>query len=332
MKKLIILSTCSQNKKHSAHPSCHLDNNIKNEFTQSIKSWLGNISNSLYSKYLPINLYSGSHWKETKACFKIAQENGLNPELWILSAGWGLIRSDYPICSYSATFSNGQDSIHNLIWPLELSSRDHSRIWWKEINKRRNINCENSLRALMRSNESTDALFLFIISREYFFALESELIELASCGGEYSIISAGVYSEIGGVNPIIKPYVFPLGEKLKQLNPYLNKTNVSLNSRLATWIIKNYSSELFDNRPFLFERLQNIEASLPEIIKPDIVSMTDDEVLDFIDRNFCPYKSSATQLLRILRSEEKKSCEQKRFGKLFRWYLKNKFKGDLFNG
>jgi len=330
MKKLIILSTCTRNKKYPVQPSCRFDNNIKNDVTQSIISWLGNITNSLYPKYVPINLYSGSHWKETKTCLNIAHEYGLNPELWVLSAGWGLLRSDYPICSYSATFSKGQDSIHNLKWPLELSPRDHSRIWWKEINKRRNINCENSLRALMRSHKSVDALFLFIISREYFSALEPELIELASCGGEISIISAGVYSEIGGVNPIIKPYVLPLGEKHKQLDPYLNKTNVSLNSRLATWILKNYRSELFNNRPLMFKKLQNIEASLPDIIKHDVVSMTDDEVLDFIDRNFCPYKSSATQLLRILR-REKKSCEQKRFGKLFRWYLKNKFKGDLFS-
>ena len=185
MKKLIILSTCSRNKKYPSHPSCCLDNNIKKGYTDSIKSWLRNITNSINPKYKPFDLYSGSHWIETKTCLKIAKEQGLNPELWVLSAGWGLIRSDYPICSYSATFSNGQDSIHNLIWPLELSSKDHSRIWWKEINKRRNINCENSLRALMKINESSDAFFLFIISREYFFALEPIFINLSS--SEWSI-------------------------------------------------------------------------------------------------------------------------------------------------
>ena len=48
--------------------------------------------------------------------------------------------------------------------------------------------------------------------------------------------------------------------------------------------------------------------------------MTDEEVLEFIDATYEPGVSSATQLLRKLRHEELRSCEQKRFGALFKLY------------
>ena len=53
--------------------------------------------------------------------------------------------------------------------------------------------------------------------------------------------------------------------------------------------------------------------------------------LDFIDENFETDSSSATKLLKVLRHREKKSCEQKRFGKLYKSYVKNYSKGGLFD-
>ena len=48
--------------------------------------------------------------------------------------------------------------------------------------------------------------------------------------------------------------------------------------------------------------------------------MTDEEVLAFIKLHYEPGISSATKLLRKLRHEEGRSCEQKRFGALFKNY------------
>ena len=52
----------------------------------------------------------------------------------------------------------------------------------------------------------------------------------------------------------------------------------------------------------------------------ETVPMSDEEVLEFIDACYEPGISSATQLLRKLRHEEFRSCEQKRFGALFKLY------------
>ena len=52
----------------------------------------------------------------------------------------------------------------------------------------------------------------------------------------------------------------------------------------------------------------------------ETVPMTDDEVLAYIDEHYETGVSSATQLLCKLRHEELRSCEQKRFGALFKNY------------
>ena len=71
---------------------------------------------------------------------------------------------------------------------------------------------------------------------------------------------------------------------------------------------------------------------MPEMVREEVVRITDDEVLEFIDRNYDPQSSTATRLLRLLRDQENKSCEQKRFGALFRAY-KEKYglNGGLFD-
>ena len=51
-----------------------------------------------------------------------------------------------------------------------------------------------------------------------------------------------------------------------------------------------------------------------------LVKMTDEEVLAFIADHYDPDTSSASSMLKQLRHELKASCEQKRFGGLFRQF------------
>ena len=52
----------------------------------------------------------------------------------------------------------------------------------------------------------------------------------------------------------------------------------------------------------------------------ETVPMTDEEVLEFIDACYEPGVSSATQLLLQITPRGTRSCEQKRFGALFKLY------------
>lgn len=329
-KKLLIISTCTNDKSHIPEDTCLLDSCIKRTYTASIREWLKRLNNCNSQKYPAIKLYKGSHWKETRACMKTTQDKGFRPELWILSAGWGLVHSDDKICSYSATFSNGKNSIQNLPWPDEFSIKDRSRFWWKAITQANKEQFQLS-QIPSKYKNSGNLCMLFILSKEYYQAIEPEIIKLISKGIEVIIISAGLYSEIGSASPVVKDHILPFNNKFKQICKYLNHTNTSLNARLANWLIEKHCKDLIKGLPSLYKVIKNIEQSLPEIKKKNIIRMTDDEVLDFIDENYEPDSSSATKLLKVLRHIEKKSCEQKRFGKLYKRYVKNYFKGGLFN-
>ena len=225
---------------------------------QVVVSWLETIQDHNLVKYSAEDLYGGSHWKEVIKCVNVSRDFKFLPELWIVSAGWGLIPSDFKITPYAASFAEGENSIQNLKWPKELSGKERSRYWWSEINRRRNADLPQSLIQLnFTLKNKSKFCFLIILSKEYYFPLELEIIELISAGAEVVIISCGIYSEIETVNPLVRDHVLPLNTKFKLADPYLKKNCHVLNARLATWIIRNYQNDLKNGR-------EAIHASLSE--------------------------------------------------------------------
>ena len=76
--------------------------------------------------------------------------------------------------------------------------------------------------------------------------------------------------------------------------------------------------------------LENIFNQLPPMQRKDVNRMSDGEVLAFIARYYSEEFNSATKLLRRLRDTEQMSCEQKRFGALFRKHQQT-IQSDLFD-
>jgi hypothetical protein len=255
---LLIVSTCSSMKRFPILSECALEGYAGEFHDQVLNNWLDNLQDSNKKKFSAEDLYIGSHWKEIMTCAKRSRNAGFIPKLWIVSAGWGLIPSDFKITPYTASFAEGENSIHNLKWPKELSGKERSRFWWSEINRRRNADLPQSLLQLnFTLNNKSKFRFLIILSKEYYFPLELEIIELISAGAEVVIISCGIYSEIETVNPLVRDHVLPLNAKFKLADPYLKKNCHVLNARLATWIIRNYQNDLKNGR-------EAIHASLSE--------------------------------------------------------------------
>jgi hypothetical protein len=332
-KKLIIVSTCTNSKRSRPSPGCRLDECLCGSYKDTAKKWLKNIESPHVKKYLARHLYAGSHWKETLKCLAVAEQNKLFPELWVLSAGHGLVPADYKIASYSATFSPGENSIQGLSWPSGMSSKDRSQAWWKEVNNKRKADLPKSLAELPQCyKKSDDTVFLFIFSPEYFRAVEPELVELVSRGAKASVVSAGLYAESSLASPILKDSILPISDKFKQADPHLDKANVALNAAAAVWLIRTFTKQLIEGPSALYSEVDKAEKTLPSVVRRDVVKMSDEEVLSFIDKHFCQETSSATKLLKALRHKARKSCEQKRFGQLYDQYVKrNAYKGGLFD-
>src|SRR4051794_32552373 len=57
-------------------------------------------------------LYMGAHWTAACQAFRLAQRYSSRAELWVISAGYGLIALDTAIKPYGATFASGStDSV-----------------------------------------------------------------------------------------------------------------------------------------------------------------------------------------------------------------------------
>ena len=317
-RKLHIFSTCTNVKSYPVPAECQLGQFEGQPFDRAVQQWWQNLNSKRFHRVTAEKLYVGSHWKETLATVTEGQQRGFDTHFWILSAGWGLLAADRKISPYAATFTAGaDDNIHNLDWPEESLHKERCRSWWREINSFSSTEESTSMVSLAQDNES---ILLFILSVDYFLAIERELLELTSKGHSVLIVSAGLYTEKGIAHPQLTDHILPFNDKFKQLEDYLNKTNVSLNARLANWLLREHSEALALGVEETVARVASIENRLPEMKRRSVVKMTDAEVLEFIEQHYVSQLSSASQLLKILRHQEQKSCEQKRFGQLFRQY------------
>jgi len=325
-KKLAIITTCTNTKTHDHQEVC-LDDCHKNTVISSIDCWFKNLLNPTHKRYEAQKLYSGSLWKETLGIKNIAENSGFDVSHWILSAGWGFIPAEYKITPYCATFSSGKhvkNSIHYLQWPDNVTKKERTIEWWKLLHKKRKIEDLCRLAELTKHFPKDDPpTILVVISQDYFPAIEQELLELTGKGLEVIIVSAGLYSNISMVHQSLRDNVLPLNDKFKQIEKYLDHTNTTLNTRLASWILQNHSNEFSKGLFALYEKLAQIEKELPESKRRPINSLEEKEILAWIENNYdpnSPEKRTASPLLTLFRKSGF-SCEQKDFGKLFKRFL-----------
>lgn len=348
MKKVILVSTCTNSKTVSIGENKKLRNCSSVIYDQAISAWCKSLWSDKEDQVAARTLYGGSHWGETRKAFeKLSAQSSVSSELWILSAGCGLIPADLEVPAYSATFSSGADGIHELIWQPGWSPKEKAQHWWKEINARKPPGIPRTLADI---GGDGDTLWLFVLSKEYMPAIEQELFELISSGQNVLIASAGAYANRQSLHPIIQARLFSLSEKFETYRQVLHGAKVALNANFAHWLTTEHMEGLLQNSDSLLSTIAKIDESLPDPSSMDedsfidatrqigsdlaveelknlwtkrnreTVPMTDEEVMEFIDACYEPGISSATQLLRKLRHEELRSCEQKRFGALFKLY------------
>lgn len=316
--KLHIFTTCTLQKKGSIDDALHLGNFADLDARETSKRWTRRLELEGGPGLPARDLYQGSHWKESLVVEETARELELSPDLWVLSAGYGLLHADETVVPYAASFAPGEDSIQNLKWRDSVPALHRPRYWWDWVNQREGG--EGLVRFL---GNKGDTIYLFVLSQEYYAALEHELLELIGSGRNVILISAGLYRQRNKAAPMVRPHILPFSDRFKQVDPYLNKVNVTLNVRLAKWLIANFAEKLTDGVDVLAPIVQEIADSVPDPERKPVNRMTDEEVLAFIGKHFGPKHDSATKLLRKLRDEEGLSCEQKRFGSLFRRFESN---------
>jgi len=257
--------------------------------------WTDRLASASTDTLPATELYAGEHWAAVRRLLG-AHPDGRDVDLWVCSAGYGLIPANALVAPYSATFSGGQmDSVPR---PTEE--------WWEHLcGWKGPSNDWRSLSDLVASEPT--ARILLILSSEYLRACRNDIIEASKkldATGRLSIISIGAKRD-----KELDEFLLP-GNADLQVS--LGGTLQALNARTAEYLISEGvldHDEMSDRLRILLTR---------EVTKPPARRlMTDADIRTFIrialdfDRTL-----AQTRLLRRLR-EDNCACEQGRFARLF---------------
>jgi len=253
-------------------------------------------------------LYAGDQWLIAKSLPDVARGNGLEANLWVCSAGYGLIPASAMIHPYSATFSASHpDSVRR----LDPGAGAVISAWWDRLMEWRGPmpgSCR-SLAELARTHPSRP--ILMVASPVYLGAMRGDLEAAASALESpdlLTIVSAG--SERRGR---LAGNILPCDSRLQ---PALGGALMSLNVRVARKLL----AEAGQWPPRCHELAVELERLLDR--QPDRTvyrrsTMTDAQVRAFIrDQLKRDYSARPTPLLRLLR-DLGRACEQKRFRSIF---------------
>ena len=123
--RLIIVVRCTNRKSEAVAPELRLRDVAAGRLDGRFADWSRRLATSAAGPVEAQKLYQGRYWSRVRSVVQKAANSGFAVELWICSAGYGLIPGHAAVKPYSATFSSGKlDSIGPgaAQWWQELSS------------------------------------------------------------------------------------------------------------------------------------------------------------------------------------------------------------------
>ena len=308
--KVRVVVSCSERKAPIVDDKLRLRNHGGSLETRS-KSWLQRIGRVENETYTAWDLYRGEHWSVVKK-----DEFRENPdvELWVASAGYGLVRADEKLEPYAATFATGmEDSV--VLARQTYSPTQSAQYWWQKLSER-------NARSLQQLAESDPELpILVALSSSYVRAVREDLKKAtkALTSPTSLFLVTG-----GGAGDDLKDCVIPVGASFQQEGngkQRLGGSRMSLNVRVAGVIIKQSNRHEWD-RSALVECLHGELGEPGEVARFNRAKIDQNEVEKFIEGRFqaaidsgerLPSKSTLLVELRY----RSMACEQKRFGLVY---------------
>lgn len=295
---IILISNCSATKRSNLGEPVQLRDRSGTLLQRF--GWWRRAIDSQQSVVPARECYAGGSWSQM-----VAAESALKGkcELWVVSAGLGLLPADLKIPNYSATFgSNDPDSV----------ATDHAgrSDWWDLLvrwgREKRGI---GSISDLAQANPK--AVVLIAVSSTYLEVIKNDLISAQEAlvnRDNLLVISAGArpVTELGTSH-------LPINASFEHL---VGGARTSLNSRMLRHIVEKHGCGSL-NATKIAADMQSTARTLEAPKSFDRSRLTDKEVSQFIRDHIKRVSSpSASALLRLLR-DSGLACEQKRFGRIF---------------
>jgi len=294
-----IICPCTSSKKYPTSTTLELTNiDSSLSLAKACELWMNNIKTNNSKRYKASHLYKGGVWKKTLDIKNIlSKKNQTN--LYIASAGYGLIHEDKEIYSYDCTFSPGDsNSISKFNNQLVNPS---SVVWWDKIN------------TFSYDSFPSDSYFFIILPYDYLIASQNFIKQIIEKNDKKVFI---FIANKKSLPDFMKGHLIQFDSRF---NSFQTGVMTNILQRAVFWL----SNEIITkNIPLTHANLQNhIDTKLSQyktFTMPQRKHLPDNEIRKkikqmILDNNI----SSASKGLSYYRKQGF-ACEQKRFGKLFK--------------
>jgi len=250
------------------------------------------------------NLYAGRGF-----CEALAVVEAHDADLWIASAGLGLVHGDEEVPGYDLTLSAGADSSirRKVIGAFDAAN------WWSIIGRRRRP--KRCLAALLGSNATGHVVIS--LSGSYLELVQEDLLSVGTPALRRVRIVGPL--DLEQVAPRLRPLIMPYDDRLNGPESPLNGTRADFPQRAARHLLEHACAEGLSDDPQ--EDAKRVHRSLHDLAWPEQATrrqICDDDLVKVILSCWDRAAGQSTKMLRILRDQEGIACEQGRFVQLFK--------------
>jgi hypothetical protein len=300
--RIRVVVTCTDRKRGDIPPGLRVRELAPGSIEDRCRAWTERVVGSEAPCVPASDLYCGDHWYVARSLLTVPARGGV--ELWIASAGYGLISGKAGVRGYAATFApRHEDSV---VHETPRGRSGGAERWWEALSHWPGP-IPGSPRSLAQLAASEpDAPILVVASAVYTDALASDILAARSLlrdPEQIALVSAGTAES----SPV-RELVIPVDARLQAT---LGGARQSLNVRLARHLLAAVDGDL--RLPSLVAAAQRLMDDAPPLPKYNRLQRSDAEVTHFIaaERRRSPGISCA-RLLRGFR-DQGFACEQQRF-------------------
>jgi hypothetical protein len=308
---LHVVVTCTERKTRVVEPELRVANISSASISERVEQWTTALANDSGPAASAEKLYAGDHWQVARSI--AAESDAVSVNVWVASAGYGLVRMDTPMHAYAATFAR-----RHVDCVVPADANFSAADWWRELARWRPAGYDGprTLEGISATIAMNDASFLLIsCSESYAAALCDDIraaaerlpdrVGVVSVGSNHVSRSAGAARLAGHTVPGDVRLKGVVGGAMQSLNVRVTRKVVQ---QAASWFPS-------------FGQLASLTTTWLEAAPPPVVydraKLSDDAMRQFIADAMNDEPSvSHTTLLRKLR-DTGRACEQSRFRALF---------------
>lgn len=285
---MYLVATCTDRKRLPAAASATVRDLRRGPVAERAATWIRRLEASTDRVMTARDLYSGESWSVARST------ESLVAQLFVVSAGYGLVTADDQLCPYAATFSLG---VPDSVGENEVQCEE----WWR-------ILCEwrgPSRSRVSLSELSSRGVVLIAASWQYLVPLRSEIERLPP--ERVLVCSAGAPAGL------LDDYRLPVEGRFRTV---VGGSMMAVNTRVARHLLEREGQRL--GRGAAERILAELAVASGRLVSPSRVRLTDDDIRTWIVEALSDSGDARWTALHRRFRDAGLACEQRRFRQLFR--------------